>query len=1388
MKKFLRRKRDSIASPDAISTASQTIFINPSTTETSLQESILTVRTARRAAQLPQLTPTQSPVEIWTQEIRKIHSASDGKPSIDELRAQTDLHLCNQNGEKSPEEWKKHVADLVRNHSQKRCAFLACIHVLSTEDARAILLELEDNHYLDLLVETSKSHEDIISEVEGRYAKTLYELENSNLKHIEKLRLIEGLLTEAVSDELHLATKANQISRQTCRQFCDHLSHVKQSHNWTKSGLNNEACTWLHNLILTSPVRQLLDEIDRKWLAWASWRPNRNRLKIYKNHSEILSKPMLRSIVALEGPDFNTLSRETLKDSYETAVHFANSPFAELLDEFDDVAEVTESLLLLLDTTLLFSPQDLPLVEKFYVNSPVKTSLLIALGIACQGDDPSSAIAYLKLFTSNDGQANQLSAVLDLAPRLGSDSSIALRQLLSASIIQTVEEGLEQSRARICREIDSKKMIDLTAKNIYKNVAKAQNCRWLFQALSEGTRIYIENLPPEPALQNLITLRKQCQGKSTSAKDMASLGPYIESYLKTKFGRGTQGSTEDSSVMFSVIDIYQESKRQPTRDLALKLGLNQAIPAELRSLCLEKLPIMRETMIKAITESLGDDIRISSVQMVKRMAEPDFRTSKGYECWDRLLHWMLTLQGRTPGSAIKTTKDWVNFITDLQSITHKWPRALEYKVDRDLASWAEDLRDFIPELAVLEGKLAGNGMQWIFSNPDHKIAAVLPLLGQKQPESIKQMNQVLMKALKNDGSNLRTYFNHLEMLRSTTNVGQKRISRILSLYNVSSAVVAEAYFTAWSKHRELQPDDQRFLKLLAKILNLKLDRDSTGLKQLMKGSMKHIDDEFKLLLDQFYTLHKIYQSLHFQNPRRTRQLVNDLDVNIPRGQASGRVPSPLVDMIEELSPKVYELFFPLTHLKPLQKKAMGIGDSRSMVVRIIFAGHRVHEFCIHLQGGKSDYSNLQGTHRLSIIGDTNKHSTDSSRYSSTYGKLSAKEKNNIQPSSLTTMANSLLGTKDRKYNDNTSNASYSRDPLYGKTLHEPAAPSAQPKKAVPLFKYQSCSDNPSRLIFSLNQAIHAFSPRDDTSLTPIYTLIDTSIEKFARACIICSSPLPGTGLFRSTTCSPACSDLWKQAPAAIRLSELQDDPEVADLLLSAAYAAAVSFNTTQMSTLPPSPFREYKILDLIKDIPSLYTSPLSLTETKASLISWTLREYGGFLSKATGIFAIPELNGVHQFILAHSASSTHAAFTRAPKKRGTVMFHGTTLDRLYSILCTGLQNLSNTAYEVNGRAAGTGIYLAEEPTLSMSYAIQNAGWPKSKFQNIRVLLGCEALRVTNSGPVLGRAANEICTVGRPEDVAVRYVFLFESWAKIPFRKDIVPAMEIAYAALWSGVA
>lgn len=146
------------------------------------------------------------------------------------------------------------------------------------------------------------------------------------------------------------------------------------------------------------------------------------------------------------------------------------------------------------------------------------------------------------------------------------------------------------------------------------------------------------------------------------------------------------------------------------------------------------------------------------------------------------------------------------------------------------------------------------------------------------------------------------------------------------------------------------------------------------------------------------------------------------------------------------------------------------------------------------------------------------------------------------------------------------------------------------------------------------------------------------------------------------------------------------------------------------------------------------------------------------------------------------AESENAFSRHLGTQTSTVLFHGTSPDRMLNILHTGLMNMSGTALQKHGASHGNGVYVAEGPATSLGYctaiaATGTIGWRHSKFANCRFLLGVE-----HAGPSTAKHG-DIHVIPDHSKLALRYIFVMPATTLAPIANHVVPAMSSVFAGL-----
>ena len=335
-----------------------------------------------------------------------------------------------------------------------------------------------------------------------------------------------------------------------------------------------------------------------------------------------------------------------------------------------------------------------------------------------------------------------------------------------------------------------------------------------------------------------------------------------------------------------------------------------------------------------------------------------------------------------------------------------------------------------------------------------------------------------------------------------------------------------------------------------------------------------------------------------------------------------------------------------------------------------------------------------------------------------------------------------------------------------------------------------CDTRPTPGLFHLSRTLHRRLQSQPASLVDIQDFMTTAVSTLYESCIICGASHTAR-LCRSSPCALSeCQVEFSKTRLEVSLADMRQDPAVVDLLVTSIYAATTA---NKFDILPGHPVQDNSTIQrMLNQLPAvtkfqtakyLESEVNDLTVGTRDLLVWVMNAFRGYLVSATGSLKIPSLPGAHQFFLANTNPEKEREFATRIKSGQTrrVLFHGTSLDRLYSILCQGLKEMSGTSLQRNGAHYGNGIYMAEEPATAWPYTqTVSKSWSNSQFSNFRVLLGCEYVGTATE------ASKGIFVLKDASALMVRYVFLMPQHKTVPVARHVVPAMESVFANLRAG--
>ena len=1261
---------------------------------------------------------------------------------------------------------QEHIDDLllilIQTHPELGVAFAACANAMSLRSVRRFLTEgLSISHnsyfgsglipYLQAIVAANQVKPEAASRAERDWAVELIRNSNSLCSEEslgERLHKIISLLMSGMSADFLLRDHAIALARNICRMFALQLETLKAENQWVDA---LGAVNWLPrpsaafiNLSVGSfgPV-QLLDSCLPTWRAWAAWRPNIGRLQFLEG-AAINQNGSLRDLLAIDGPDFNN-GKTSLKEGLIAQGLVPQKPgFSQILGWGDirvelaggvenELRSILDRLSSSIDAACQGGPDYVALLSHLCTSRTISYNIVQILeGVDCL---PQTLIGpVLQIYTKTHDEATVRKAFNQVWPALIDIRTRSLRESLRPYMVTGITKYMLKKQSELYERLECNKPWDGTEVDLIDFAKDFPRTSWLWPALDPPLRDYILFLVDTPKLElikPLGVLRIYIQ--NASPRDDLSLISQIDAYCKSLFFSHCDIDPESRELVEALMRVWHQSTDGDRRDLALQIARYPG--AEKQISCQRVSQIMRlekdvVSTVLAICTGLGEN-KVDSLFEFSRLlvtkATPELR-----DCWRMILYHEINSQDEQILDHALTTLtakrwfQWLQYIESLFQDMMDWysPTLLKPATH----AWAQRLRPYLPVLESLEhNPLLPCLLRGYNASTNEKFEQILKWIKVTQGDQRRKITDLVLADLDLSGRNAEEIEGELASISRTTSEGVEACTKMLDVYSKGAIQFAEIYLRGLLQTPDLSGVDRKVLMSLATRCGLHVEASGARSADFLDVAANYFAGNSEELLAEAQRLENLRLSLWAVDPGSVSRLLAKLHIEPPSrfDDMLATLPVTIVDMVERAGKDEVELRFPITNLSMLQKNAITAGEAESIFIRLKFGSKGIPtEFCVHLAG--------------TDIGETRKHTPwDVSR-------------GNFAP------------------------------------------------------QQRFCYGQPSRGVYQLSRMVWRRLRKKFVSLEDIYSFISTSIPDMSRSCVVCGSGK--AQLRRSTTCQkPSCRGTFSVADCEIILADIWQNPTVADLLLTIVDAAAVS---GKMDLLPNCPVNDARqVLSLLGQLPTVdalkkhlsscindygasfrldraLTGYSSTPDQLWQVLLWACNGNRGFLTAAVNQFRIPSF-GTHQFLLANASPELEMAFAahiQTPHSPFGILFHGTSLERLHAILCQGLRVLSHTPLQRNGASSGSGVYTADEPAMSLSFA-QAApcgwGWKHSAFSKHRVLLGCEL-----AGEKPGKDGIHVIT--DPTRLMVRYVFLLDPDTRsVPPAKDVTPAMQSVFASLRS---
>jgi hypothetical protein len=1295
--------------------------------------------------------------------------------------------------------------------------------------------------WLQCLIAANEGNPASVTDLEASWARNLLPFATQGPRAAEWY--LVGMcraLRESSIPNMDVLPEFGVLMRRAITDHSTRLEGLRLRCEWASA---YEAVLWMVELAKTSPAvtppghllpEHILDSHFPMWRLWTYWKPQVQRIKLLaSSNPEKLA--MVSDLVALEGPDLITGVEGTLREGL--VVRFpglqAFVQWRGIVIEVPDrekksLKNVLEKLARSLETVIAATgPGHQDLFELFRyltIAIPITTTSLEIFEAACKVPyTPSNDVynAVREIYKDREQLGGQhILALQHLFTAFEDHRSVDLRGIFLTERLRTGTETCVQRCQEVIRtHIDkglpwTKLALEY---HTFCTILKSSEQYWplAYQTIKVHPRwpsteqmkavVEIHDAAHAHRLRHPVSTSKTTTVESSatasdSLKDnKASRHPleiHIEAYCVDRVLGGDTISHSSQRTMTAILQVWESSSKPQVdierRELAIHVSEIVGTDFILRCRCLAEIATGSELLgpstfnkdLLSIMYMSRSELSQAIVDLTNLLAEKKVRA----QCWRDLLYMWLESQCETSHSEKQTvleyslqsmkTVQWLQFMDHIEALfadllsansTRKpMPSILQpvlfdckTQISKHMStltrletviggdhgppkyvlascSWLGNLTEIFECLHEAEGKPVEIMMQRLVGQlgavkrNDQEVKEALLNFTKTSPEIVEACCRIWdakhgwldIPGLPADQNHVDDTVAHVatstQLTRTLKDVVKPSPEEAISLRRRVPLSVVEVMVAGWLQRVDINERDRKAITSVAGILGVCVNAQSssTWSIKLTEATVfwKGIENE---IMRESARLESLQKALKAKDPRGTALLLQELSIpyNSQLDEEMMNLPAGIMDVVERVGDTGVEISFPLTTFTELRKSAMGVPiGAHGLVLRL------------------TDYASEE-----------------------------------LPPSFCVHFNN----------DENLDTLSH--------TPWRCAQDSRSPHKLV-------CTTAQTALVWQLNRILHTRLKVGNVGIADLHKLVKQKLVQLGQLCISCetSHGTPKASLRRATPCKLlSCARLWYSLPLDVRIPEIRTDTFAVDAMLTAVYAAAMSGRSELLPSCPIHSTEAIKTilnalprLSLISHAVNISAVLQSYHRDGEKLISWACVHHRGYIASATGLCKIHNLpTGTHQFVLANAKPGLENGFVSKLGRshaQTTVLFHGTTFDRLPAILAQGLKVCSGTSLQRTGAAHGKGIYMAEEPATSLTYASPTTSWRNSGLTNMRLLLGCE---VVGAGRIVSPG---IHVLTEENSVIVRYIFFLTSQATMPIANHVVPAMASGMSALRKG--
>ncbi|KAJ2907186.1 hypothetical protein MKZ38_006480 [Zalerion maritima] len=1293
------------------------------------------------------------------------------------------------------------ISSLLRPYRQRRgpglpVAVLACLPYLTAKRAVRSLMrlsaELTPARYLRVLLLAARINEGLVRENETRFAGLLLTLLRSDRKDVATfVETMEHLIDEKDPASLMPRYVAVEIMIE-CGVGARMEKRIQHLVNRARYKTLHDEFSWTGDLFERAPdglVRYYLDEHFLWWKGLSCWSPDRARIKVWELGIHTLNQPQrerLLPLFQLDGPDKRGEHSSQLNTP---GTRFKISP---------QLSVGNDNLQRLLQMLSAAIPLGGEAVDLFILNCLDHTpgedtfAQLEKCLASANPDHCARLLAYFRSIEKNQEWGDQVGRLLAVARDDGMIETLELCVIPLGKIGRALQRIVWRGQTDLCQHLDQGLSGRGAGRRIAELGATIKQSKWCLQAFDKDSE-FPEMLDSFPSLAKLDAIFAVLERPGREAR---AIKARLRQLLKRTLGRRDliQDVQEDSS------------DSPPTEHIQLEAAFWAASPKRWiqdLAIILSRLGLDYETYLSCLGDIRSSPLHCY-LGMVPILSGSSSEGSKGHKKVSRCLEFATYLSDYRD-QALLTHKCWLQvFLVVLENSpwvlmedeaktsgfdawtksTAATAKLVGYMIDGDpegeddsllvpvprtgtglsldTLSWWGCLSQRIEAMrCVLEVQEAGDkNHHWLYFGQNREAIDKLLSLVSRLGSNLPRLPRLVLSRLSANGDNLESMLPCLVGASQITERGQKLCLRILDRFEDASSnshpqpcglseFEAAALVDIWLESPLMDPRSWAFLHdaspdlvKMAASLPLQDDdgRDDEGRGRDFPSLLGRLHEECQSLIDEARGLEYARTMLRTQDPDAAAELERKNNI---QEEHIAAIPDDLIDAVEMVGEKEYEICFSLSGLSDTQRLARGIPRKAPFLLVYVRVGTE-RAFSIDWGTPGEIVSRPPEYHAIEVsplfAGSCSKtnclfsfylsqhvHSTLSSADNGikethdAVSRLLAEEK----PSSCIICLNQTAAPLwqpspcsdrcRRTYHLNIPRKILLRtlweDPLVVDLLLSSIFAAAKDGNAVGLLK--GCPVE----IHNIQTVINSIPPLDRLVGDPESTL--AVINMLPR----------GTEILNLLVwISESLGGFILSAPERLVIPSMPNSKQF--ILLNAAPEREVAFSTALRNAGRDSPYAgafNGGIAAPVQGLPAHGGVPTF----NGGVPRLPPRPFG-----IMGRLGFPPLSG-----LGDIDSSTPT----------TPVFHGTSISRLFPILARGLKNVSGTSLAMHGASFGPGVYVGADQATSWGYAGNvGVGWSNSQLKNMRVMLGCEMVNSPSTrsfGPIVVDNSDRLAVSG-----------------------------------------